>query len=247
MSNINNTYGNQTFFEQYKKLCESPDNIANIEERPTILGLLPNLTGKKVLDLSCGYGINCTLFSEMGAERILGIDSSSRMIEIANHENCGENIEYNLLNINEIDTLNEGFDIIFCSLGINYVADFQTLLKKIHSCLNFDGKLIFSQEHPIVTAPINGSSWTKDEEGELLHYNFADYMVEGKREIDWFVSGIVKYHRCFSTIINSLVNADFIIDQVLEPIAPIETMHRLPHLQKELSKPNFLIIRAKKN
>ncbi|MEG2813847.1 MAG: class I SAM-dependent methyltransferase [Oscillospiraceae bacterium] len=247
MANINNTYGNQTFFEHYKNLCESPDNAANIEERPTIMGLLPDLKGKAILDLSCGYGVNCMLFSEMGAEKIMGIDVSPKMIEIANQENSAKNIKYQFLNMTEIDTINERFDIVFCSLAFNYIADFTAMLKKIHTVLEYNGTLIFSQEHPFVTAPMSGSSWTKSERGKPLYYNLADYMIDGKREIDWFVSDVIKYHRCFSTIINNLINADFIIEKVLEPIAPLETMSRLPHLKKELSKPNFLIIRAKRN
>ena len=58
MSKSQNIYDNQTFFEGYKKLRSNQYSANNIEEKPALFSLSPELTGKAVLDLGCGYGEN---------------------------------------------------------------------------------------------------------------------------------------------------------------------------------------------
>jgi len=60
------------------------------------------------------------------------------------------------------------------------------------------------------------------------------------------VDGVVKYHRCISTIINSLIAHGFTIEKLLEPLPDLEAVEKLPSLEKELRRPSFLVIRAKK-
>lgn len=73
MSN-QNIYDNETFFEGYKKLRESENNYNDLLEQPAMANMLPDLIGKKVLDLGCGYGHNCIDFVKRGAEKVIGID-----------------------------------------------------------------------------------------------------------------------------------------------------------------------------
>jgi hypothetical protein len=53
------------------------------------------------------------------------------------------------------------YDIVYNSLAFQYIEDIVRLFHKIHGCLRKGsihgqkGKLIFSVEHPIVTAPVN--------------------------------------------------------------------------------------------
>ena len=55
--------------------------------------MFPNLQGKAVLDLGCGYGWHCCFAAEQGAAQILGIDLSHKMIEEAKKRNKKSNIE----------------------------------------------------------------------------------------------------------------------------------------------------------
>ena len=72
--------------------------------------------------------------------------------------------------------------------------------------LDTEGIFIFSQEHPLCTCHSGGNRWTRDELGNKIHLNLADYGIEGERESVWFVNNVKKYHRTFSTIINTLYN-----------------------------------------
>ena len=96
----------------------------------------------------------------------------------------------------------------------------------------------------MTTAPISGASWTRDEKGNVLHYNLTDYARNGKRSTTWIVDGVEKYHRTFSEIVNALTTNGFVITKILEPIPTEETVQRDPRWEKDLHKPNFLLIKA---
>lgn len=247
MKDNQNIYDNDMFFEGYKKLRQNLDNANILEEKPAIMNLCPDLTNKNVLDSGCGYGENCRCFSEMGAKIVIGIDISRKMLEIANRENKTDNIEYFNIDMMSINTLNEKFDVVFSSLAVHYIEDFNALLCKIYNLLNNNGVFIFSQEHPLTTAPIKGASWTKDENGSIIHYNLSDYCRNGERKVKWIINDVVKYHRCFSKIVNDLIDVGFIIERVVEPIPTVEVIQRLPSYKKDVDKPNFLIIKARKS
>ena len=91
---IQNIFDNEAFFEKYKSLREHDDNYNDLLEQPAMAKLLPDLTGKSVLDLGCGYGHNCLDFISRGADRVVGIDISEKMLKIAKIESKNSKIEY---------------------------------------------------------------------------------------------------------------------------------------------------------
>ena len=81
-----NIYDNETFFEGYKKIRENEANANNVFEIPALFSLLPNLKGKSVLDLGCGFGEHCKGFIKKGAAKVVGVDISEKMLEVAREE-----------------------------------------------------------------------------------------------------------------------------------------------------------------
>ena len=209
--------------------------------------LLPDIKGKFVLDLGCGYGHNCLDFVKRGAARVVGIDISEKMFEVAKKESAHSKITYLNMSMTDISNLDERFDLIYSSLAFHYVKDFDAFAKDIFSVLNVGGQLLFSQEHPIITATVDGNGhFNKDENGNRVSYTFSNYNEQGERKIHWYVDGVVKYHRTFSGIINALTKAGFIIEEVCEPTPEDWAIEKLPTIVKEYIKPNFLIVRARK-
>ena len=241
-----NIYDNATFFEGYRNLREKENNANNLFEIPALLSLLPELDGKKVLDLGCGFGDHCRLFAEMGAEKVIGIDISSKMLDVARKENADSRIEYINMPIESIDKLNVSFDIAVSSLAFHYIEDFSGAVKNVFDRLSEGGIFVFSQEHPLVTCHSRGSRWTKDENGEKLYVNLANYGVEGERETKWFVEGVKIYHRTFSLIINTLTEAGFTVEKMIEPRPSPELLEKHPEHKDLFHKPDFLLIRARK-
>ena len=64
-----NIYDNETFFAGYKKIRDNEVNANNLFEIPALFSMMPDLKGKKVLDLGCGFGEHCKQFVNRGAQK----------------------------------------------------------------------------------------------------------------------------------------------------------------------------------
>ncbi|PJG85753.1 class I SAM-dependent methyltransferase [Conservatibacter flavescens] len=217
-------YDSDGFFDLYQKLRANPISLNEIVEKPTMLSLLPDLHGKKLLDLGCGTGEHLSLYLQHGAMFVAGIDLSAAMLAKArsNLEKFSQNPPHFLLqqlDMGDLAQLDAGeFDVITSSFAFHYVQDFPKLLADIKSKLKPNGILIFSQEHPIATAHKQGSRWEKDENKQQTAYRLNHYRDEGARERNWFKQPFKTYHRTVATIINNLVQTGFQIEQIAEPM-----------------------------
>ncbi len=242
-----NIFDNETFFEGYKALRDNDINYNDLLEQPAMRKLLPDLSGQSVLDLGCGYGHNCIDFVRRGSKMVVGIDISEKMLSVAKEESAHTKIEYRNMSMTDISVLGEKFDFIYSSLAFHYVKDFDKFAKDMYSVLSSGGQLLFSQEHPIITATLDGGGhFNKDENGNRVSYTFSNYNEEGERKVHWYVDGVVKYHRTLSGVINALARAGFVIEEICEPVPEEWAIERLPTIVKEYIKPNFLIVRARK-
>ncbi len=246
MSN-QNIYDNQEFFEGYYALRKNEVNYNNLLEQPAMEKMIPDLTGKVVLDLGCGYGKNCREFIEKGVSRVVGIDISTKMLEIAMKETKEKNIEYINMSMSNLDRITEKFDFVYSSLAFHYMEDFKKLMNDIHGLLKENGQILYSQEHPIATASKDGKShFNRNEKGERVSYTFSHYNESGKRENHWFVDGVIVYHRPISEIITTMAKAGIIIEEVVEPVPEDWAIEKFPEIEKERIKPNFLIVKGRK-
>ena len=242
-----NVYDNEIFFEGYRKLRQKKSNANDLFEIPALLSLLPDLKGKRVLDLGCGYGEHCKMFIERGADSVLGIDISQKMLEVANRENADPRIEYRRLPMERLDEIDDNFDLVVSSLALHYVKDFAPVAKNVHRLLKSGGVFLFSQEHPLVTCHSTGSRWTKNEKGEKLHVNLSNYGISGERTTTWFVDDLKIYHRTFSEILNTLTEEGFTLEKMLEPLPTEELLQKYPDHRDLFHKPDFLLVRVKKS
>lgn len=71
-----NKYDNDAFLSEYKKMNRSVNGLEGAGEWPILKDMLPELEGKTVLDLGCGFGWHCRYIREQGADSVIGIDSS---------------------------------------------------------------------------------------------------------------------------------------------------------------------------
>lgn len=241
-----NIYDNETFFNGYKKLRTNENNANNLFETPALFSLLADLEGKVILDLGCGYGDHCAEFIRQGATKVVGVDISSKMLAVAEEENSHPRITYLNIPMERIDELDETFDIVVSSLALHYVEDFQGVVKNVFTLLKPNGFFIFSQENPLTTCFSSGSRWTRDEQGNKIYANISNYSTDGERQSVWFVDDVKKYHRTFSSIVNTLVDAGFIIEKMIEPIPTAEMLEQYPDYKDLLHKPDFLLVKAKR-
>ncbi|MFJ5766692.1 class I SAM-dependent DNA methyltransferase [Lysinibacillus sp. NPDC093210] len=241
-----NIYDNPNFFKQYRQLRSLPFNYNQLLEQPAFKALLPDLHDLQLLDIGCGMGEFATFCIENKAKHVTAIDVSKNMLAVAKTLHAHPNIYYCLQSFEKFNAPANSFDCITSSLALHYIEDFDAVIAKVSSMLRKDGVVIFSIEHPIVTARKYMDNWICDEDGDLCHYAIDDYQAEGVREQTWLVEGVIKYHRTLSTILNTLIVHGLTIEKIEEPIPSIEAIQALPKLKKELRKPSFLLVRAKK-
>lgn len=241
-----NIYDHEIFFEGYRKIRDNAVNANKLFEIPALLSLLPDLHGKKVLDLGCGFGEHCKYFVDAGADQVTGIDISEKMLAVAKKENSDPKISYIRMPMEEIAQLKGRFDVAVSSLAFHYVEDFTGVVKEIYNLLCDGGAFVFSQENPLCTCHSGGDRWTRDEAGNKIYVNLSNYGAEGERESFWFVDHVKKYHRMFSTIVNTLLEAGFTIEKMVEPLPDEEMLQEHPEYRDLLHKPDFLLIKAKK-
>ena len=248
MSKIQNVYDNQDFFKEYKSMRDGKINANELIEIPIIKSMLPELMDKDILDLGCGEGEMACYFAEKGARSVLGLDISENMLKEAEKKNNLKNVSFRKMPMEEIAQIDGKFDIIFSSLAFHYIENFDKLMCDISRLLKENGVLVFSQEHPLVLASILPEGLpkyiTKDDKRV---FNLCDYNLNGERKFNWNIDGVVKYHRNFSTIINSILNAGLSIVEVQESYASDEAIRLVPKYKFQKDRPYFLFIKAKKN
>lgn len=236
-----NVYDQKEFYEKYRELRQNLHNHNELIEQPALKSLLPDLKGLDVLDLGCGNGVNSQRLIELGANSVLGIDISKKMLAEAKKLET-EHLKFMELAMEDISSLSQKFNLVVSSLAFHYVKDLAQLLKDINQLLTGDGYLVFSQEHPLNTCfdDKHQSRWTRDSEGKKMHANIAEYSISGERRTIWFNTEIVKYHRSFSEIINGLTEANFTIECMKDPFG-LEN-----EFKDNIHRPDFLMVRTRK-
>jgi SAM-dependent methyltransferase len=239
-----NIYDDPEFFERYSRLDRSVEGLAGAAEWPALRAMLPDLAGCKIVDLGCGFGWFCRWAREQGAAQVLGIDLSERMLAQARSMTSDSAIVYARRDIAEIDLPRCEFDLAYSSLALHYIEDIARLLAVVHRALVGGGRLVFSIEHPIYTAPTR-PGWSIDEQGRKT-WPVDRYFSEGPRTTDWLAPGVVKYHRTIGTTLDHVMRTGFTIAHV-EEFCPTEgQIAAKPALAEERERPMFLLVAAQR-
>lgn len=104
-------------------------------ERYTMFQLIGDLQGKAVLDLACGEGYYTRALKQKGAARVVGVDLSEGMIELARKEEMRLplGIEYRVGNATEV-VEPASFDLVVAAYLLNYAQTPEQLLAMCQSC-----------------------------------------------------------------------------------------------------------------
>lgn len=174
-----NIYDNDSFFENFKNLRNNKINFNDCIETPILLAMIPEVDGKRVLDIGCGMGQHAKQYSDMGAESVLGIDISEKMLEYAKEHFHAKNITYRQMALEDICQIDEQFDLITSSLAFDYAEDLDKLMKNIYGLLKYGAHFVFSMSHPMATAwDGQYDRYTRTESGERLYANMAKNKTE---------------------------------------------------------------------
>lgn len=240
-----NIYDNPDFFTGYSQLPRQVKGLDGAPEWPAIRALLPDVEGKRVADLGCGFGWVSRWFREQGAEAVLGLDLSQNMIARARADTDDATISYRIADLDALELPEAAFDLVYSALTFHYVADFGRLIRMIHRALAPGGDLVFTIEHSIFMAAAH-PHWIEDEDG-CKTWPVNGYSIEGERRTDWFAKGVLKQHRTLATTINTLIGADFTLRRIEEFAPTAEQIAAMPELAEEMERPMMLLVSAQRN
>jgi SAM-dependent methyltransferase len=239
-----NIYDNPDFFAGYTRLPRQVRGLDGAPEWPAIRAILPMVSGKRVVDLGCGFGWASRWMREQGAASVLGLDLSENMISRAKADTSDPEIEYRIADLETLELSKAAFDLAYSALAFHYIMDFNRLVRMVHQALVPGGHIVFTIEHPIFMAAVH-PHWITDEDGRKT-WPVNRYSVEGERQTDWFTKGVIKYHRTTSTTLNTLIHAGFRILGVEEFAPSPEQIAQTPELAEELERPMMLLVSARR-
>ncbi len=235
-----NIYDDEAFFAAYSRLPRSLEGLPAAPEWPSLRALLPDLAGKRVLDLGCGFGWFCRWAREQGAASVLGLDVSERMLARARADTADRAIVYAKADLEHFAPPAEPVDLVYSSLVFHYVVNLAGLLGGIRASLASGGALVFSVEHPIYTAPGN-PGWSEAADGRPV-WPVDGYLDEGPRTTNWLVDGVIKQHRTIGRTVNLLVRSGFAVTRLEEWGPSAEQVAAHPDWANERQRPSFLLV-----
>lgn len=239
-----NIYDDDAFFAAYARLERSVHGLAGAAEWPALQAMLPPLAGLRVLDLGCGYGWFCRWARERGAAAVHGIDLSEKMLARARDMTADAAIAYRRADLETLRLPERSFDLAYSSLAFHYVPDLGRLLGVIRRALVPGGHLVFSTEHPLMTAPAR-PEWQADRDGRAI-WPVSGYLDEGPRATDWLGEGVVKQHRTVATVLNLLVEQGFALSRLEEWGPTSRQVAARPEWARERERPMFLLAAARR-
>ena len=192
-------------------------------EKPAMYKKLPNLKGKNVLCIGCGSGEECEYIKSIGAKKVVGIDISKNLIDLA--KKSYSELEFHVMDMEKINFSENSFDFVYSSLAMHYLKDWKKVLKGISRVLKRKGLFLFSTHHPIrygskrirsqkVDSCLMG--YEKYKTGRYLV--FGDYLNARETNDLWFNEFTVTYyHRPISDVIGDILRSNFTIVDFIEP------------------------------
>ncbi|MBI1774867.1 MAG: class I SAM-dependent methyltransferase [Proteobacteria bacterium] len=239
-----NIYDNDEFFQGYSRLGRSVEGLAGASEWPALQALLPKLGGLRVVDLGCGFGWFCRWAREQGAAEVLGVDVSEKMLARGRDMTADPAIAYARADLEELELAPGAFELAYSSLALHYIKDLERLLTRIHRGLVPGGRLVFSVEHPIYTAP-SEPGWSVNAAGRKT-WPIDGYLDEGPRRTDWLTKGVIKQHRTLAGYVNLLLRLGFALSHLEEWGPTPEQIAARPTLADEHQRPPFLLVAARR-
>jgi ubiquinone/menaquinone biosynthesis C-methylase UbiE len=142
------------------------------EAHSTVLALASPAPGEQVLDIACGTGLVAfDAAHEVGPDgRVLGIDLSARMVDVAQHRAAQLqmlNCSFARMGAEALALPDASFDLVLCALGLMYMPDPEQALREMWRVLRPGGRVVlavwgersrcgWSALFPIVDAEVAG-------------------------------------------------------------------------------------------
>jgi SAM-dependent methyltransferase len=160
---------------QYQRTRGSP--LRRYVEQYSFMRMLGDVRDRAVLDLACGDGCYTREIARRGAHRVLGVDISARMIQLAREQGSPEQagIDYLVCDVQHLRDLGP-FDVVSAAYLLHYARDRAELARMCRSIarqLPPGGRFVTLNENPDQPA---------ERYGGYLRYGFSKSVVPPRVE-----------------------------------------------------------------
>lgn len=207
-------YDNSAVFDTYTKMRRHTESANDTLEAPVIWQLLNDAGGVKghdFLDLGCGNAQFGKQLLAAGAASYLGLDGSANMVAEAEktlQTTPGRVVRSEL---QDWSYPANSASRVCARLVLHYVEGLEALFAQIHRALRPGGLLVYSTEHPTLTA--HEMALDDGPDGAWLVDN---YFNTGPRITHWLGEKVVKYHRTVEDHFSALQNSGFVVETLRE-------------------------------
>jgi len=198
------------FADQYDE--ENTNSLLNAHyERPAVLRMLGDVTGRRILDAGCGSGPLAAELVARGAD-VTGFDSSHAMIELARRR-LGQAVAFTVHDLSDpLPFEDETFDDVAASLVLHYLEDWQAPLAEIRRVLKPGGRLVASINHPFARLM-----------NEPTEDYFATREYDEEVDLDGRATTLTFWHRPLSEVARAVLDAGLRLRVIDEPPPSPET------------------------
>lgn len=210
---------------------------------PTLLRLLGDVRGKRVLDAGCGAGYFSRKLAAAGAQ-VVGVEPTEAMCSFAREKEAelNQGVEYVQTDLTKLPepagALTAGsFDAVVCSMVLMAIPDWRPAMRACVELLKPGGLAVFGILHPAFEQLLG--SWREHGEYRVRHY-LEEYDIVGPAATD--------FHRPLSAYLNTLSELGCRLREVaepgLDPDVAASVAATSPSVAGYVSLPNFLIMSA---
>jgi SAM-dependent methyltransferase len=179
------------------------------------LAVLPEVSGKDVVELGCGTAYWSAWLARRGA-RPVGVDLTPSQLEIARTMQVEHGLEFPLLEANaeEVPLPDAGFDLALSEYGASTWCDPRRWIPEAARLLRPGGSLVFLRNSVVAHL-----CTPQDEDARLGCDLVRDYFA--MRRIDW-QDGTAEFNLGYGDTIRLLRASGFDVEQLLELRAPAD-------------------------
>ncbi|MDX3102437.1 class I SAM-dependent methyltransferase [Nonomuraea angiospora] len=213
--------------------AENETSLANAYyERPAMLELAGDVTGRRILDAGCGSGPLFAALRDRGAI-VTGIDASAGMLELARRR-LGADADLRVADLGSPLPFPDGaFDDVIASLVLHYLEDWGPTLAELRRVLRPGGRLLVSVDHPFMITLMRRVAGEK-----------ASYFGIRNRTEEWTMGGQTAqmsfWDRPLHAMTEAFTAAGFRISVISEPPFVPEARELFPEEFREITGTRFL-------
>jgi len=187
------------------------------DEKPEMLRLLGDVSGRRVLDAGCGAAPMLPGLRDAGA-LVAGFDVSPAMVDLA-RERVGPDVDLRVADLAEPLPYADGsFDDVVASLVLHYLEEWSRPLSELRRVLVRGGRLMVSVNHP-GAAPV-----VRPDDDYFATYRYSEDHVFDGRTV-W----LTFWHRPLHAMVDAFDAAGFRVATISEPgSSPDTPAHLLP-------------------